>query len=109
MSDVVLVLSTAPDDESTDMLARTLVEEKLAACVNVLPPMTSVYRWQGTLERSVERQMIIKTTRDTLPALHARFVELHSYELPEFIVLDVASGSDDYLAWITREVPRAHQ
>jgi len=109
MSEVVLVLSTAPDDESTETLARTLVEEKLAACVNVLAPMTSVYRWQGTLERSVERQLIIKTTRDTLPALQARFVELHSYDLPEFIVLDVTSGSTDYLAWIAREVPSAHQ
>ena len=109
MSEVVLVLSTAPDHASTETLARTLVEEKLAACVNVLPPMTSVYRWQGTLERSVERQLIIKTTRDTLPALHARFVELHSYELPEFIVLDVTSGSGDYLAWIARELPSAHQ
>jgi len=109
MSEVVLVLSTAPDVELAETLARTLVEEKLAACVNVLAPMTSVYRWQGTLERSVERQMIIKTTRDTLPALHARFVELHSYELPEFIVLDVTSGSGEYLAWITREVTNAHQ
>jgi periplasmic divalent cation tolerance protein len=109
MSEVVLVLSTAPDDESTDTLARTLVEEKLAACVNVLPSMTSVYRWQGTLERSVERQLIIKTTRDTLPALRSRFVELHSYELPEFIVLDVTGGSDEYLAWIAREVPPAQQ
>jgi periplasmic divalent cation tolerance protein len=109
MSEVVLVLSTAPDDESTETLARTLVEEKLAACVNVLAPMTSVYRWQGTLERSVERQLIIKTTRGMLPTLQARFVELHSYELPEFIVLDVTSGSGDYLAWIAREVPTARQ
>lgn len=109
MSDVVLVLSTAPDDESTDVLARTLVEEKLAACVNVLPAMTSVYRWQGGVERSHERQLIIKTMRSTLPALRARFVELHSYELPEFIVLDVTSGSPEYLAWIAAEVRDAHQ
>jgi periplasmic divalent cation tolerance protein len=103
MSDVVLVLTTAPDDESTETLARTLVEEKLAACVNLLPAMTSIYRWQGTIERSVERQLIIKTTRSALAALQTRFVELHSYELPEFIVLDVHSGSSDYLAWIARE------
>jgi len=62
MSDVVLVLTTAPDDESTETLARTLVEEKLAACVNLLPAMISIYRWQGSIERSVERQLIIKTT-----------------------------------------------
>ena len=105
MSDVVLVLTTAPDDESTEALARTLVEEKLAACVNLLPAMISIYRWQGSIERSVERQLIIKTTRSALAALQTRFGELHSYELPEFIVLDVHSGSSDYLAWIAREAP----
>lgn len=109
MSDVVLVLSTAPDDESTDALARTLVEEKLAACVNVLPAMTSTYRWQGAVERTTERQLIIKTTRSVLPTLRTRFVELHSYELPEFIVLDVTSGGAEYLAWIAAEVRDAHQ
>jgi periplasmic divalent cation tolerance protein len=108
MSDVVLVLSTGPDDASTDTLARTLVEEKLAACVNVLPPMTSIYRWQGGIERSIERQLIIKTTRSALPSLRTRFVELHPYELPEFIVIDVTSGSAEYLAWVAQEVS-AHQ
>ena len=109
MSDVVLVLSTAPDDESTEALARALVEEKLAACVNVLAPMTSIYRWQGALERSTERQLIIKTTRSVLPALRARFVELHSYQLPEFVVIDATSGSAEYLDWIAAQVVDAHQ
>jgi len=109
MSNVVLVLSTAPDDDSTDALARTLIEEKLAACVNVMPPMTSIYRWQGAIERSVERQLIIKTMRSALPALRARVLELHSYDLPEFIVIDVTSGSAEYLAWIAAEVSDAHQ
>jgi periplasmic divalent cation tolerance protein len=104
MSDVVLVLSTAPDDASTEALARTLIEEKLAACVNVLPPMTSIYRWQGAIERGIERQLIIKTTRSALPSLRARLVELHPYQLPEFIVVDVTSGSGEYLAWIAQEV-----
>ncbi|HUK36031.1 MAG TPA: divalent-cation tolerance protein CutA [Vicinamibacterales bacterium] len=109
MSDVVLVLSTVPDDvESADALARTLVEEKLAACVNILPAMSSIYRWRGAIERGVERQLIVKTTRANLPALNARFVELHSYELPEFIVIDIQSGSSDYLAWIAGEVLVAH-
>ena len=104
MNDVVLVFSTVPDDsESAEALARSLVEEKLAACVSILPAMTSIYRWQGAIERSVERQLVIKTTRAILPALQARFVELHSYELPEFIVVDIHAGSSDYLAWIVRE------
>ena len=109
MSEAVLVLSTAPDDESTDALARTLVEERLAACVNVLPAMTSIYRWQGTVERSSERQLIIKTTRSRLSALCRRFVELHSYAVPEFIVMDIPSGSSDYLDWIAAQVIDAHQ
>jgi len=109
MSDAVLVLSTGPDDESTDALARALVDEKLAACVNVLPSMTSLYRWRGAVEQSRERQLIIKTTRSILPRLHARLVELHSYELPEFVVLDITSGGNDYLAWIAHEVADTHQ
>ena len=109
MSDAVLVLSTGPDDESTEALARTLVDEKLAACVNILPSMTSIYRWRGTVEQSRERQLIIKTTRSTLPRLRARLVELHSYELPEFVVLDITSGGAEYLAWIAHEVADTHQ
>ncbi len=109
MSEVVIVLSTVPDDASAESMARTLVGEHLAACVNVLAAMTSVYRWQGKIEQSVERQVIIKTSRSTLPALHSRLRQLHSYELPEFIVLDVESGGDEYLAWVARESSSAHQ
>ena len=104
MSDVVLVLSTVADDESAEIIARTLVEERLAACVNLLPPMTSIYRWQGAVERDTERQLVMKTTRSRLPALQQRLRELHSYELPECIVLATDGGSDDYLAWVGRMV-----
>ena len=97
---VVLVLSTVPDDESGETLARALVDEKLAACVNVLPPMVSIYRWKGEVERSMERQLVMKTTRSRLDALQKRLKELHSYELPEFVVVSAESGSDDYLAWV---------
>ena len=79
--------------------ARTLVEERLAACVNVHEPMTSTYRWQGKIEVDSERQVVIKTTRERLHALEARLRELHPYELPEFIVLDGSAG-DAYGAWI---------
>jgi periplasmic divalent cation tolerance protein len=108
MSDVVLVLSMVPDDESAEKLVRTLVEERLAACINVSSPMASTYWWQGRIERDVERQLTIKTTRASLRSLHARLLELHSYELPEFIVIDVHSGSRDYLAWVARETGVAH-
>jgi periplasmic divalent cation tolerance protein len=100
MSDVVVVLSTVPDDESAEKIARTLVDERLAACVNVLPPMTSIYRWKGNVERDIERQMVMKTTRAKVDALRERLAELHSYELPEFVVLAVDAGSDGYLAWV---------
>lgn len=98
--EVVLVLTTLAAEADGSVLARTLVDERLAACVNVLPPMTSVYRWKGQVEQDREQQVIIKTTRDKLPALEARVRELHSYELPEFVVLAVVSGSDAYLRWV---------
>jgi periplasmic divalent cation tolerance protein len=100
MTDVVLVLSTVPDDESAERLARTLIDEKLAACVNLYPPMMSIYRWKGQVERSAERQLVIKTTRERVPALEARLKALHSYELPEFIVVSIEGGSDEYLQWV---------
>ena len=104
MTDLVLVLSTVPDDENAERLARTLVDEKLAACVNVHPPMMSIYRWKGQVESSAERQLVIKTTRERLPSLEARLKALHSYELPEFIVVAVEGGSDEYLRWVKEEV-----
>jgi periplasmic divalent cation tolerance protein len=108
MSDVVLVLSTAPaapGDDTAEQIARTLVDERLAACVNVHAPMASIYRWKGAVERDNERQLVIKTTRAVLPALEKRLRELHPYELPEFIVLAAAGGSQAYLGWVAQEVP----
>jgi periplasmic divalent cation tolerance protein len=105
MTEVVLVLSTAPDDGSAETLARTLVDERLAACVNVHAPMVSIYRWKGAVERDRERQLVIKTTRGTLPALEKRLRELHPYELPEFIVVAASGGSQNYLDWVAQEVP----
>ena len=101
---IVLVLTTVAADADGAALARTLVDERLAACVNVLPPMTSVYRWKGQVEQDREQQIVIKTTRDKLTALGARMRELHSYELPEFLVIDAAGGSDAYLGWVSASV-----
>ena len=92
-TDIVIVLTTAPDDERADAWARTLVEERLAACVNVHGPMISFYRWKGVVERDAERQVVIKTTRERVAALRARLRELHSYELPEFVVLTLKTAA----------------
>ena len=102
-NNIVLVLTTAPDDQRAEAWARTLVEERLAACVNVHGPMTSFYRWKGVVERDAERQVVIKTTRERVAILRERLRELHSYELPEFVVLSVEDGSDEYLKWVVEQ------
>ena len=100
---VIIVLTTAPDDERAEAWARTLVDERLAACVNVHGPMVSFYRWKGLVKREPERQVSIKTTRERLAALRLRLTDLHSYELPEFVVLSVVDGSDEYLEWVAEQ------
>jgi periplasmic divalent cation tolerance protein len=111
MSDLVLVLTTMPDNSRADELAQSLVDERLAACVNVHGPMVSTYWWKGQVERETERQIVIKTTRARLPELEARLRTLHPYDLPEFVVLD-ANGSATYAEWaadVTRsEHPSEH-
>ena len=102
MPDIVLVLTTVSDsnNDRADSIARALIEDHLAACVNVHAPMTSFYRWKGAVERDPERQVVIKTTRERLPALEARLKELHSYELPEFLVMAIDGGSAEYMKWV---------
>ena len=101
---VILVLTTIAAEADGAALARTLVEERLAACVNLLPAMTSVYRWKGRVEQDREQQVVIKTTRERLGALEARIRELHSHELPEFLVIAADEGSAAYLAWVGESV-----
>ncbi len=100
MTEIVLVLTTVQTVEQGTSVARALVEERLAACVNVLPVMTSFYRWQGAVERDTECQLVIKTTRDRVAAIGARIRALHSYELPEVLVVAVEDGDADYLHWV---------
>jgi periplasmic divalent cation tolerance protein len=95
----VLLLTTIGATADVEPLARALVEERLAACVNVLPPMRSFFRWDGAVQRDDERQLVIKTSPARLEELQTRLRALHPYELPEMLVLS-ARGSDDYLAWI---------
>ena len=99
----VLILTTLGTAADAVAFARTLVTEHLAACVNVLPPMTSIYRWKGAVEEEREQQLVIKTTSDRVAAIEARFSELHPYELPELIVLS-AGGSSRYLDWLSESV-----
>jgi len=104
MPTTVIVLTTVADDALAEDLARVLVEERLAACVNLHPPMTSIYRWKGAIEHAAERQMVIKTTDEHVEALKARLKALSSYDLPEFLVLSVDGGGTEYLKWITQNV-----
>ena len=97
----VIVLTTISLDVDASVLGTRLVEERLAACVNVLPEMDSFFRWRGAVERDQERQVIIKTTAARLADLERRLHELHPYELPEFLVLAAAHGSEAYLRWLT--------
>jgi periplasmic divalent cation tolerance protein len=96
----VMVLTTLPVDADGPGFARSLVEERLAACVNLLAPMESVYRWEGNIEQETERQVVIKTSRDRVAMLWDRIRELHPYDVPEFLVLPIVDGNDAYLRWV---------
>ena len=101
---VLVCVCTCPDRATADRLAEALVAERLAACVNVVPGVHSVYRWQGAIEREDETLLLIKTTQAGLPALSARIVELHPYELPEIVAVEVAGGLSAYLDWVAEQV-----
>lgn len=100
---VITVLTNLPDSESAFNLARSVVRRRLAACVNVLPAVTSIYRWQGREEEAPEVTLLIKTTDERYPALEAAIRESHPYELPEIIALPVVAGSENYLGWVEDE------
>ena len=102
----VVVLTTLPVDRDVDQFAQMLVSERLAACVNVLPPMQSIYSWRGTIEKSEERQVVIKTSSGRVRDLEVRVKALHPYEVPEFIVIPIIEGSHDYLSWISENTSK---
>ncbi len=99
-ADYVVILTSLPLDADAEAFARALVFERLAACVNLLPAMESIYRWEGAISEDRERQVVIKTSADRVPALRGRLRELHPYDVPEFIVLPIVDGSDAYLRWV---------
>jgi periplasmic divalent cation tolerance protein len=102
-----IVLTTAANPEEASQLGRTLVEERLAACATLVPSVQSIYNWQGKIEYSTETLLLLKTVLDQVPALEARLFKLHSYEIPEFLVLPVESGSRSYLGWLDGSLRRA--
>lgn len=96
----IVVLTTIETSEQAATLAQLLVEQELAACVQILPPMTSVYRWQGQIERATETLLLIKTLRASYPAVEAAIRAYHPYQTPEIIALPMEAGAEDYLAWL---------
>ncbi len=100
MTDVILVLVTAPSTDKAAELARTLVEEQLAACGNIVPGLRSIYRWEGKIHDDAEVLLILKTRTALFEPLRARIVELHPYQVPEVLRVDIAEGHAPYLAWV---------
>jgi len=100
-TDLQIVLCTVPDQATGEHIASTLVSEHLAACVNIIPGITSVYRWKGAVEQDQEALLLIKTGKDSWQLLQQRIHELHPYELPEIIAVPIQTGQTDYIQWIT--------
>lgn len=101
----LVVLVTAPSESSALDLGRALVDEHLAACVNVVPGMTSVYLWEGRREEAAEALLLIKTRPEGYSALERRILELHPYAVPEVLGLPVAEGAPDYVQWVRESIP----
>jgi periplasmic divalent cation tolerance protein len=101
-SEVLVVFCTCPDEETGARIAETLVAERLAACVNQLPALMSVYIWENKLERDTESLLLIKTTNARFNALCERLRALHPYDLPELIAIPVTKGLPEYLQWVSR-------
>ena len=104
MSEALVILCTCPDEETASRLATGLVEAQLAACVNILPGIRSIYRWQGTLSDDSEVLMVIKSLASRFEEVEAWLLEHHPYDVPEVLALPVERGSTDYLAWIEASV-----
>ncbi len=100
MNELMVVLSTCADPDEAERIARVVVSERLAACVQIMPPMRSIYHWQGGLEISSEHLLLMKTSADRFPGLEARIKDLHSYEVPEIVALPVGAVSEQYGAWL---------
>lgn len=104
MTDKLLVLTTAGSEMEAQKIAQALVDRRLAACVNIVPRIQAIYRWQGKVEQAVEYLLLIKTVQAREEQVRAAIRELHSYELPECISIAIESGSAEYLKWLSDSV-----
>ncbi len=104
MTDKVVAYTTCDDPEEAEKIARHLIDERLAACVSIVPAVKSYYRWKGGIESDDEILLMIKTSRDLVDALRQQLEKLHSYDLPELIVTPIVDGSPNYLAWLDSEL-----
>ena len=102
MTDAIVILSTVPDAEKAAEIARVLVDDHLAACVNIVPGLRSIYRWEGKLADDAEVLCIIKTARDRFDQVAARIKQMHPYSVPEVIALSVVKGFEPYLEWVRK-------
>jgi periplasmic divalent cation tolerance protein len=107
MTDKIVVLSSCETQEEATAVARHLVEQRLAACVNIVSGARSIYRWKDEIEDATEWLLVIKSRRDLLAALRSEIEKKHSYEVPEVLALQVIDGSESYLAWLDRELKPA--
>ena len=104
MTEARIILTTAGSQEEARKIANALIERRLAACVNIVPQIESIYRWQGKVENAAECLLVIKTQASVFAQVRDAIRELHSYELPECLVLEITDGSTDYLSWIASNV-----
>ena len=104
MTDKIVVLTTCDSEQQASELARALVEQHHAACVNIVPGARSIYRWKDQIEEASEWLLVIKSRRDLFPSLCAAIQNLHTYEIPELVALPIIEGSEPYLAWLDREL-----
>jgi len=100
----VIVLNTCPDKDTATSVASALIQQHLAACVNILPGLTSIFHWQGQIESGEEVLLLIKTTKEAYEAVQATICDIHPYELPEIIAVPINAGLPAYLAWIGTNV-----
>jgi periplasmic divalent cation tolerance protein len=103
MGEIIVLITTGNEDDA-ERIAKTLVEEQLAACVNIAPSIRSIYRWQGKIQDDSEALMIVKTKQSVFEALVKRVEALHRYEVPEIIAFPIAMGSEKYLKWLNESV-----
>jgi periplasmic divalent cation tolerance protein len=104
MTDKIVVLSTCATVDEAEKIGRSLLEQRLAACVNIVPGMRSIYHWKGAIESAVECMLLIKTSREQFEQVSSALRRVHSYELPEVLALPILDGSEDYLEWMGKHL-----